>query len=359
MKGIVPTGGRGTRMQPLTFSTNKHFIPVANKPLIFYPIESFIEAGIKDILINYNPGWLPLVKKHLGDGSKWGAKFTYILQEEPKGLANIVEVCEESLGGESFAFHLGDNIFTEGVRDIIEYFHKNKPNGLLYRVKHPENKRLGVPYFDKRNRLIRYVEKPTNPPHDFAVPGIYLADSNFFKSFRGKDKIKPSARGELEIPSPFQWLVDHGYRVDVIEYDGKWLDPGKFGDWIESNRYILDSKLENGFGSNPDKKSRVEGRVKIGKRCKIKNCEIRGPVSIADNVVLVDSYIGPYTSIDEGCLVEASHVENSVLMRGVKVSRIDKPINESLIGTDTEVAEERRPTDSISLFVGEKSTIKL
>ena len=205
-------------MQPLTFSTNKHFIPIANKPLIFYPIETVAETGIKDVLITYNPGWLDAVKSILGDGNKWGLKFTYILQKQPKGLANIVRSCEEILNGEEFLFHLGDNIFTEGIVELYKYFLKEKPNGLVAMVHHPENWRLGVPYFDKKGKVIKIVEKPKNPPHDFAMPGIYFADSNFFKAFNGKDAVRPSVRGEWEIPDPFTWMIKHGYKVLVKEY---------------------------------------------------------------------------------------------------------------------------------------------
>lgn len=346
-------------MQPLTFSTNKHFIPVANKPLIYYPIEAIAGAGVKEVLITYNPGWLEFVKKNLGTGRKWGVKFKYVLQREPKGLADIVRSCKEELNGDPFALHLGDNIFTDGVKDAIDYFKKNKPNGLVYRVQHKENWRLGVPVFDKRDRLIKYVEKPKKPPNDFAIPGFYLADNNFFKAFKGKDAVSPSDRGEWEIPDPFQWMIDHDYRVDVIEYKGKWLDPGKFDDWIESNRFLLDEKLEKEISGRVDKKSKIEGRVHSGKRCKIKNSEIRGPVSVGEKVQIINSYVGPYTSIDDKCVIENSHVENSVLMKDVTIRNIKQPISESLIGTGAEVVDEDGPTDWIKLFIGEKSRVRI
>lgn len=359
MKAIIPTGGRGTRMQPLTFSTNKHFIPIANKPLIFYPIEAIAETGIKDVLITYNPGWLELVKKMLGNGSKWGLKFKYILQDKPRGLAHVVRVCEEALDGEDFLFHLGDNIFTEGITDLYKYFIKEKPNGLVAMVEHPENWRLGVPYFDAKKNLKKIVEKPKNPPHKYAMPGIYFADSNFFKAFKGKDKVKPSARGEYEIPDPFTWMIRNGFKVLVREYEGEWFDPGKFGDWIKSNRYLLDTKLETDIKSKISGNNKLEGRVKIGKKCKVKKSEIRGPVSIGDNVCIEGSYIGPYTSVSNGCVIENSHVENSVLMEGVRIADIKQPINESLIGAGTEIVDENGPTDWVKLFIGEKSRVKI
>lgn len=359
MKAIIPTGGRGTRMQPLTFSTNKHFIPVANKPLIFYPIEAVAVAGINEVAITYNPGWLEMVKGYLGTGEKWGLKFTYILQQKPLGLANIFQVCEEYLAGDRFMMHLGDNIFTEGIKIYVDYFLKEKPNGLITMVHHPENWRLGVPYFDKKGRLIKYVEKPKKPPHDYAVPGLYFFDKNVFKCFRGKDKIKPSVRGEYEISSPYQWLIDHNYRVDVLEYKGKWLDPGKFGDWIEANQYLLDHNSNGEIQSKPDRKSIIHGRVGIGKSCKITNSQIRGPVIIGNDTIIKDAHIGPYTSISDECLIENSRLENSVLMQGVKIINVRQPIDNSLIGTETIISDVEGHSNCLELFVGEKSKIRL
>lgn len=359
MKAIIPTGGRGTRMQPITFSANKHFIPVANKPLVYYPIEAIAGVGIKEVAITYNPGWLELIKSYLGSGSKWGLKFTYILQEKPLGLANVVQVCEEFMAGEPFVYHLGDNIFTGGIKTAFDHFEKTKPNGLVYMIHHAENKRMGVPYFTKDGKLTKYIEKPANPPHDFAVPGIYFLDKNAFKCFNGKDGIKPSDRGELEIPSVFQWMIDHGYRVDVLEYKDKWLDPGKFGDWLESNQYILDRKLEAKVESGFKNNTILEGRVAIGKKCRIDNSEIRGPSAIGNGVIIKNSYIGPYSAISNNCFIEGCRIENSVLMEGVKLVGVRERIDKSLIGPQTEITNGDGRGGTTEFFVGEKSVIKL
>ena len=170
-------------MRPVTFTTNKHFIPVGNKPLIHYPIESIAAAGIREIAITYNPGQLEFAKKFLGTGSKWKVKLTYVLQEKPAGLANIFQVCEDWLASSPFVLHLGDNIFTSGIKEPLDYFIKHKPDGLVVMLEHPENTRLGVPYFNKKGRLIRYVEKPKKPPHKFAIPGLYFLNKNSFKCF--------------------------------------------------------------------------------------------------------------------------------------------------------------------------------
>lgn len=359
MKAIIPTGGRGTRMQPLTFSTNKHFIPVANKPLIFYPIESIAETGIKEVLITYNPGWLDAVKTILGDGSKWSLKFTYVLQKKPLGLADIVRSCEKDLAGEDFVFHLGDNIFADGIVDLYNYFMTEKPNGLVAMVEHPENNRMGVPYFDKDGNVTEIIEKPENPPHKFAMPGIYFSDSTFFKAFKGNDAIKASARGEWEIPDPFTWMIKHNYRVLVREYKGTWLDPGKFNDWLSANKYLLDKKLVHGVGSKLDKSVDMSGTVEIGKDTVITNSKIIGPVAIGNKVNIKNSVIGPHTSVSSGSTIENSHLENSVLMSDVVIKNIKKPITESLIGTSAEIIDEGQKPDQFKFFIGEKSKIIL
>lgn len=360
MKAIIPTGGRGTRMRPLTFSQNKHFIPIANKSLIFYPIETVAASGIKDIAITYNPSGLDEAKMHLGDGSRWGVKFTYILQKEPKGLANVFQVCEDWLSGEPFLMHLGDNIFVEGIVPLVNHFKDKKPDGLVAMVHHKENRRLGVPYFDKDGHLVKYVEKPPNPPHDFAIPGIYFLTAKVFECFKGKDAIKPSERREYEISAPFQWLIDHGFRVDVLEYKGKWMDPGKFDDWLEANEYLLKHTLSERIESKPDESSKLEGVIGIGRGCSIIKSKIKGPTIIGDNVIVESSEIGPYTSISNNCQIINSNLENSLLMSGVKIVDVKKhPVNASLIGNDTEVVGANGRTPQTSLFVGEKCKIQV
>lgn len=347
-------------MRPVTFTANKHFIPVANKLLIEYPIETVAAAGIGEVAITYNPGQLEYAKEVLGDGSRWGVKLTYILQPEPKGLANIFQVCEDWVGNDQFVSHMGDNIFTEGIKDLVDYFVKGKPSGgMVTMVQHEENWRLGVPYFDKQNRLVKYVEKPKNPPHKFAVPGLYFMNKNAFKMFKGKDKLKPSARGEFEQPDAYQWLIDHGYKVVVKEYKGKWLDPGKFNDWLETNQYLLDRYAKLNFRKSSILDTKIEGRVEIGQKCKVKNSVIRGPVRIGDNVLIADSFVGPYTSIYHGGEIINCRIENSVLMGNVKLKNIVKPIDTSLIGPDSEVRGNNNGHASLELFLGEMSKISL
>ncbi len=359
MKAIITAGGRGTRMRPLTLSSNKHLIPLANKPLLFYAIESVVEADIKEIGINYNPGQLEELKNVLGTGRKWGAKFTYILQERPSGIANIVKCCQKFIGREKFVMHLGDNIFYGGIEPLVTFFKKSKANGLLTVIHHPENLRLGVPFFNKKGRLIKLVEKPKSAPHDLGIPGLYFADHHIFECFSGKDAIKPSARGEYEIPTAFQWLLDHNYKVETFEFKGTWLDPGKFDDWLDANRFLLDNELKNGSKSKLKKDVKMEGRIKIVKGCKIENSVLRGPTVVGNHVVIKDSFIGPYSSIGDGCEIYGAKIENSILVKNVRINHPKQPIDSSLIGDGTAIEGNNRFSNSIELFVGNQCTVKL
>ncbi len=357
MKAIIPTGGMGTRMRPLTFTANKHLIPVANKPLILYPVETLAETGIKEIALTYNPGQLDIIKNFLGDGSKWGVSFTYILQENPRGgLSNIFQVCEQFVNGDSFCMHLGDNIFTDGIKPLYNHFVKNKPKGLVGIVHHSENTRLGVPYFDEKGQLVKYVEKPENPPHDYAVPGIYFFDNIIYDCFKGDDKIEPSARGELEIASAFQWLLDHNYQVDTKEITGAWLDPGKIDDWLDANLYLLDHNTKLDIKSDLSKDVKIHGRVTIGENCKITDSQIKGPVNIGDNVTITNSSIGAFTSIASNCLIINSKIGDSVVMDSVIIDKVRKPIERSLIGPNSHISQNGSEHTS-ELLVGELSKI--
>lgn len=356
MKALITAGGKGTRMRPLTFSTNKHFIPLANKPLLFYAIEEVAIAGITEIGINYNPGQLDEIKNHLGDGKKWGVNFTYILQEAPKGLANIVEVSEAFLGKDKFLMHLGDNIFYGGIKGLVDAFDKSKLNAMASIIHHKDNCRMGVPYFDKKGKVVKFVEKPPNPPNDFGLLGLYFFDSNVFKCFKGKNRILPSARGELEIGSPYNWLIEKGFKVKVNEFKGVWLDPGKFDDWIETNQFLLDQILETVSESELSENVKVEGRVKIGKNCRIANSVVRGPVIIGDNVVINNSFIGPYSAIADDCVIKGANIENSILEKSVQIENASKTIEGSLIGESTIV---RGDDEKVNLFVGNQCSLQL
>ncbi len=359
MKGLITAGGRGTRMRPVTFSTNKHFIPIANKPLLHYALEEMVKAGIKEIGINYNPGQLNELKEQLGTGKDWGVNFTYILQEKPLGLANIIEVSRDFLGKSKFVMHLGDNIFWGGISDLIKDFSKSDSNAMVTVIHHSENSRMGVPYLDDKGNLEKIIEKPKNPPHDLAVPGLYFFDHHALECFQGDNKIEPSPRGEYEIGSIYNWLVNQGYQVEVGEFNGVWKDPGKFNDWLDTNRFILDHKKDSIISSNVPDDVSIEGRVTIGKGCKISNTKLRGPLVIGDKVTIRDSFIGPYSSISDNCHIENAKIENSVLMEGVEINSPKRPLDSCLLGRESTVVGNHQPTETLELFLGNQCQVKI
>lgn len=358
LKGLIPTGGRGTRLRPFTFSTNKHLLPIANKPLVLYPVETLIKAGIKEIGIVTNET-RPEIENLLGTGKRWGVKFTYIDQPYPGGLAHIIQVSEKFLKGSRFVFHLGDNIFTDGIQEPLSKFMKTKANALVSYLHHENNCRMGVPYFDKKGKLMKFVEKPPNPPHDLAVPGLYFFDSNVFKCFRGEDKIKPSRRNELEISSVYQWLVDHKYNVESCQIGGWWRDPGQLPDIIDANRLIMDTLSKYESQGAIVKNTQLTGKVGIGRGSKITNCVIDGPVLIGEGVTINKSYIGPYTSIHHNCVINESEIVNSVIMEGTKIDRVKKKIDESFLGKYVTITGDVNLPDNHRLVLADLSQIRL
>lgn len=359
MKAIITAGGKGTRMRPLTFSTNKQLIPLANKPLIHYAIEAVAEAGIREVGVNYGPGQLDELKAALGTGRQWGIKITFILQEEQKGIADIVRSCQGFIGKDRFVMHLGDNIFYGGIKPLVDNFRKAKANGLITIIHHPQNLRMGVPFFNEKGRVVKLVEKPKKAPHDWAIPGLYFADEHIFECFSGKDAIKPSARGEYEIPTAFQWLIDHKYQIEVMEFKGTWLDPGKFDDWLETNQFLLDKEIKNNSASKLNKDVKIEGRVEIGKNCKVKNSFLRGPSVVGDGVMIKDSFIGPYSSIGDECQIAGTKIENSILMNGVQIRNLNRNLDSCLVGAGTLIEGNSQLSNSIELFIGNQCAIKL
>ncbi len=352
MRGLITAGGRGVRMRPLTFSTNKHFIPLANKPLLYYAIEEMVEAGIKEIGINYNPGQLEEIKSNLSKNNKWGVKFSFILQDRPGGLAHIVKVSQDFLGKGKFVMHLGDNIFHGGIKDLVADFKKSKASAFLTVIKHSENNRLGVPYFNKKGELLRVVEKPKNPPHNLAVPGLYFFDDSVFGAFLGKDQIKPSPRGELEITALYNWLLKKKKKVEIGEFKGVWRDPGKFDDWLDTNQFLLDSLVANGNYCRFPKSVSIEGRVKIGKGCKLKNVLLRGPLIIGNKVIIKDSFVGPYSSIGDGVEIKNARIGNSVITKNVVIDSPGKPLDSSLVGEGAVIRGNNKLSGSMELFLG-------
>jgi glucose-1-phosphate thymidylyltransferase len=357
LKAIIAAGGKGTRLRPLTFTANKHLLPIANKPLLFYPIEHLVAIGIKDVGIIVNET-RQAIENEIGDGSKWGLNISYINQPEPLGVGHVVKISEKFLGKTPFVYILGDNIFTEGIHTPFNHFVKSKPDALLTMVEHEENFRLGVPFFED-GKLVKVVEKPKKPPNKYGVPGLYFFNHHVFKAFTGKDAIKPSARGEYEITDLYNYLIDHGYRVETKEIKGEWLDPGKFDDSLDANRLMLERNCKSNIKGSVDKDSKLMGRVELGADSEITNSQIVGPVSIGANAHIHDSYIGPYTSIGDRCKISNSALEYSIIMEGADIIDTPNRIEASMIGKDATVHGTRSANPAYKLTVSDMSKIEL
>jgi glucose-1-phosphate thymidylyltransferase len=356
MKAIIAAGGSGTRLRPLTFSSNKHLLPVANKPLLLYPLEAILAVGIKDIGIVVNET-RPAIEALLGDGSSYGARITYINQAKPLGLAHVVSLCEDFIAGDPFVYHLGDNIFSQGIKRPFEHFERTKPDGLLTMVEHKENFRLGVPFFDEQGNFARYVEKPQSPPNCYGIPGLYMFSSVVFEAFKGEDQIKPSARGELEVGDLYNYLVKKGLRVETEEIEGRWMDPGKFTDMLDANRYMLDLLSENEREGEISSDSKLTGTVAVSKGATITNSQIIGPVSIAADCLIDSCTIGPHVSISNNCTLKSVKLADSIVMEHSTLEGIDPVITNSMIGKNTQVTS--KAGTETSLFIGDHCQVSL
>lgn len=354
MKALIASGGRGTRLRPITHTQNKHLIPIANKPILYYAIEGVVNAGIKQIGIVVNAD-SDEVQKAIGDGSRWGVKITYIPQEAPLGLAHVVKISEKFIGKDDFIFYLGDNMVVGGVKRFIKEFKKSKYNCWLTLAKVKDPERFGVPEINDRGRIIRIEEKPKKPKSNYAVAGIYIYDSNIFKAC---NSIKPSARGELEISDAHQWLIDHKYKVGYSEITGWWKDTGKPIDLLEANRLVLDNQ-ETRIEGEADAQSTVVGKVVIEKGTKIINSVIRGPVIIGQNCIIENSYIGPFTSIGDRTIVRNSEVEYSILLQDCKILSVKIRIEGSLLGNDVEIVEANGKPHVHRFMIGDQSRVEI
>jgi glucose-1-phosphate thymidylyltransferase len=353
MKAIITSGGRGTRLRPLTHTQNKHLISIANKPILHYAIEYCADAGIKEICIVHSAD-SNAVPEAIGNGSKWGVKITYIPQEAPLGLAHVVKISQDFIGDEPFVFYLGDNMVVGGVKRFIEAFESNKSNCHLTLAKVKDPERFGVPEI-AGSRIVGIEEKPSKPKSSFAVSGIYLYDKTIFEAV---NNIKPSARGELEISEAHQYLLDKGYKVTFSEITGWWKDTGKPYDLLEANRLILDNMSGSNEGSI-DEKSLVTGKLKLGKGSKIINSNVRGPVIIGKNTVIENSYIGPFTSIYDDCHIKNSEVEFSILLEKCKIIDVHIRIEHSLLGSDVEIVKAEGKPATHRFLIGDQSRVEL
>jgi glucose-1-phosphate thymidylyltransferase len=351
MKGLILSGGKGTRLRPLTFTQAKQLVPVANKPVLFYGIEALKEARIEDIGIVVGDT-KDEIREAAGDGSQWGVRISYIEQEAPLGLAHAVKISEYFLGDEPFVMYLGDNILKSGVESLVEEFKKKKPNSLILLTEVPDPRLFGVAEL-KNGKVVRLVEKPKKPASNLALVGVYMFDSHVFEAVNA---IKPSWRNELEITDAIQYLVDKSYEVHPHLVSGWWKDTGKIEDILEANRLILESIVGKVQGK-VDEASKINGQVIIEEGVVIQNSIIRGPAIIGADTEIINSYIGPFTAIQERCRIIQTEIEQSIVLEGSEIRDVGSRIVESLIGRDVKIYKCPPKTSVYRLMVGDKSEI--
>lgn len=356
MKALILSGGKGTRLRPLTYTGAKQLVPVANKPILWYGIEAIVAAGITDIGIIISPETGEEIKHKTGNGDRFGARITYILQDKPAGLAHAVKIAQPFLGDSPFLMYLGDNLVESNLHLFIEDFKTRKLDALTLLCPVSNPSAFGVAKVDEQGRVLQLVEKPSVPPSNLALVGIYLFSSTVHNAIAN---IQPSARGELEITDAIQYLIDQPKQVEARQLEGWWLDTGKKDDLLEANRIILDTRLKAAVEGEVDEKSQVIGRVQIGPKSKIVNCTIRGPVTIGNDCHLENCFIGPYSSVaDQVTLIDAD-LEHSVILQGAKVVGIQQRIVDSVIGQRAQLKVAPQRPKALRFMIGDDSQIEL
>ena len=356
MKAIILSGGKGTRLRPLTYTGAKQLVPVANKPILWYGIESIVAAGITDIGIIISPETGEEVKAKTGDGSQFGAKITYILQDAPLGLAHAVKVAQPFLGDSPFVMYLGDNLVESQLDLFLDKFQTKHLDALtlLCEVENPTA--FGVAKVDDTGRVLGLVEKPKNPPSNLALVGVYLFSPAIHHAIAN---IQPSARGELEITDAIQYLINIEKNVDSFRLSGWWLDTGKKDDLLAANQIILDSCIDSNVLGNVDDSSKIGGRVHVGEGTKIVNSTIRGPVHIGDNCHIENCFIGPYSSIASNTTLVEADIEHSVILQGSKIMHIKERIVDSLIGERAQIKPAPQRPKALRFMIGDDSQIEV
>ncbi len=360
LKGLILSGGKGTRLRPITHTSAKQLVPVANKPVLFYGIEAMAEAGIEEIGIIIAPETGPEIEEAAGDGSRFGVRITYVVQDEPLGLAHAVLTAESFLGASPFVMYLGDNLLQGGISDLVAAFREHGPDALILLTPVPDPENYGVAELEdggpdgSPGPVRRLVEKPREPATDLALVGVYMFTAGIHDAARA---IEPSARGELEITDAIQHLVDSGRRVEPHIVRGWWKDTGRLEDMLEANRLILDNLVARVEGELVD--SQVDGRVVVEPGARLERTTVRGPAVIGAGAVLEDCYVGPYTAIGEGCRITHAEVEHSILLSGCTVCDLDGRMESSLLGRNVTVRRGERQPRAYRFMVGDNSDISI
>ncbi len=353
MKGLILSGGKGTRMRPLTYTSAKQLIPVANKPVLAYGIEAIVGAGIEDIAIIVSPETGSEIRQFIGDGSRYGANISYLEQDAPRGLAHAVLTAEAFLGDSPFVMYLGDNLLQHGITPLVKEYQSIDCNSEILLTKVPNPSAFGVAELSSDGRVLKLTEKPPHPKSDLALVGVYMFDQHIFEAAKA---IKPSKRGELEITDAIQWLLDHGYSVHPHIVKGWWKDTGKIEDMLEANRTVLDT-FEQDVRGKISGTSSIEGKVVIEDGAQIIDSVVRGPAIIGRDAKITHAYVGPYTSIGNGCGLEYCEIENSIVLENSTIAHVDGRIEASLIGKNVKIGRTARKPAAYRFMVGDNSEV--
>jgi glucose-1-phosphate thymidylyltransferase len=353
MKAIIPAGGAGTRLRPITHTSAKQLVPVANKPILFYALEAIAEAGIVDVGMIVGDT-ANEVRRAVGAGERWGLRVTYLPQDAPRGLAHCVLIARQFLGDDDFVMYLGDNLLGEGVAEFVRQFSLERAAARILLAKVPDPHRFGVAELDEDGRVVGLVEKPTSPPSDLALVGVYLFDKTIHEAVAA---IRPSWRDELEITDAIQWLIDHGHPVRSQVVAGYWKDTGQLEALLEGNRLVLES-VDPSVEGKVDEDSRLLGRVVVQPGAEVVRSTIRGPAIIGEGTRVVDSFVGPFTSIYYGCEILRSEIEHSIVLEQSRIVDMAR-IEDSLIGKQVEVTRSRSRPQAHRLMLGDHSRVDL
>src|SRR3954451_19670031 len=353
LKGLILSGGKGTRLRPITHTSAKQLVPVANKPVLFYGLEAMAEAGIRQVGIIIAPETGDEIRTAVGDGSQFGLEVEFVVQGEPLGLAHAVLTAGTYLGDSPFVMYLGDNLLQGGIVELVQAFRANEPDALILLTPVPDPENYGVAELDG-DRVVRLVEKPPTPPTDVALVGVYMFTPAIHEA---AEAIEPPGRGELEITDAIQHLVDSGLRVEPHVVRGWWKDTGQLEDILEANRLILEDIEESVEGELID--SRVEGRVVIAAGAKLERSTVRGPTIIGAGSHIVDAYIGPYSAIDENVTIMRSEIEHSIVLAGSCVADLESRMEASLIGRNVTIERSESRPRAYRFMVGDNSEIRL